>query len=193
MSSFEYGQLTYLVVLCAAVVFWFVTNHRQSFGKILQQAMAWVLIFLGVIVAIGMWGDIRDTVRPTQAVFSDEGRIEIPRSQDGHYRLTLTINGKPILFVVDTGSSQVVLSKADAAKAGLDLENLVYYGRALTANGEVRTAPVTLNEVKIGTLTDRNVAAQVNGGELDQSLLGMSYLQRFEQITITGQKLILTR
>nr|WP_319948708.1 TIGR02281 family clan AA aspartic protease [uncultured Shimia sp.] len=193
MSSFEYGQLTYLVVLCAAVVFWFVTNHRQSFGKILQQAMAWVLIFLGVIVAIGMWGDIRDTVRPTQAVFSDEGRIEIPRSQDGHYRLTLTINGKPILFVVDTGASQVVLSKADAAKAGLDLENLVYYGRALTANGEVRTAPVTLKEVKIGTLTDRNVAAQVNGGELDQSLLGMSYLQRFEQITITGQKLILTR
>lgn len=193
MSSFEYGQLTYLVVLCAAVLFWFVTNHRQSFGKILQQAMAWVLIFLGVIVAIGMWGDIRDTVRPTQAVFSDEGRIEIPRSQDGHYRLTLTINGKPILFVVDTGASQVVLSKADAAKAGLDLENLVYYGRALTANGEVRTAPVTLTEVKIGTLTDRNVAAQVNGGELDQSLLGMSYLQRFEQITITGQKLILTR
>lgn len=193
MSSFEYGQLTYLVVLCAAVLFWFVTNHRQSFGKILQQAMAWVLIFLGVIVAIGMWGDIRDTVRPTQAVFSDEGRIEIPRSQDGHYRLTLTINGKPILFVVDTGASQVVLSKADAAKAGLDLENLVYYGRALTANGEVRTAPVTLKEVKIGTLTDRNVAAQVNGGELDQSLLGMSYLQRFEQITITGQKLILTR
>ena len=193
MSSFEYGQLTYLVVLCAAVLFWFVTNHRQSFGKILQQAMAWVLIFLGVIVAIGMWGDIRDTVRPTQAVFSDEGRIEIPRSQDGHNRLTLTINGKPILFVVDTGASQVVLSKADAAKAGLDLENLVYYGRALTANGEVRTAPVTLTEVKIGTLTDRNVAAQVNGGELDQSLLGMSYLQRFEQITITGQKLILTR
>ncbi|TKZ20733.1 TIGR02281 family clan AA aspartic protease [Shimia litoralis] len=193
MSSFENGQLTYLVVLCAAVLFWFVTNHRQSFGKILQQAMAWVLIFLGVIVAIGMWGDIRDTVRPTQAVFSDEGRIEIPRSQDGHYRLTLTINGKPILFVVDTGASQVVLSKADAAKAGLDLENLVYYGRALTANGEVRTAPVTLTEVKIGTLTDRNVAAQVNGGELDQSLLGMSYLQRFEQITITGQKLILTR
>jgi aspartyl protease family protein len=37
------------------------------------------------------------------------------------------------------------------------------------------------------------VRASVNEGEMSQSLLGMSYLQLFDQITITGSKLILTR
>jgi len=33
----------------------------------------------------------------------------------------------------------------------------------------------------------------VNEGELDTSLLGMSYLQRFDTISITGDKLVLQR
>ncbi|SEO68169.1 aspartyl protease family protein [Salinihabitans flavidus] len=193
MTGTDLGHLTYLVLLGAAVVFWFVTSHRQSFGRTVQQAMAWGLIILGAIAAVALWDDIRSTARPTQAVFADEGRIEIPRRIDGHYYLTLTINGAPVEFVVDTGASDMVLSRRDAARAGLDPEALNFTGRALTANGEVRTAPVRLDEVRAGRYVDRGVPARVNGGALDRSLLGMSYLHLFEQITITGGKLVLTR
>ncbi|MBR9841857.1 MAG: TIGR02281 family clan AA aspartic protease [Rhodobacteraceae bacterium] len=193
MNSWQTGQLTYLVLLGAAVLFWFVTNHRQSFRKTVQQGMAWVLIFLGVLAAYGMWGDIRATVAPQTAVFSDAGRVVIPRSPDGHYRLTLKVNGTPLDFVIDTGASNIVLSKDDAARAGLDPENLPYYGRALTANGEVKTAPVVLDEIRLGGMVDSRVSAQVNGGELDQSLLGMSYLNHWREITISGGELILQR
>lgn len=193
MNSDGFGNLIYLVVLGSAVIFWFVTNHQQSFRKNIQQGLAWLLLFIGVIAAYGMWGDIRSTVVPTATVHADGGAIEIPRSADGHYRLTMRVNGAAIVFVVDTGASEIVLSKADAAKAGLDPETLPYMGRAFTANGEVRTAPVTLDELRLGSFVDKRVRASVNGGDLEQSLLGMSYLQRFREITISGGKLILVR
>ena len=193
MSNWQTGQLTYLMVLAAAVLIWFVTNHRQSFRKTIQQGMAWALIFLGVLAAYGMWDDIRATVSPRAVVFADAGRVVIPRSPDGHYRLSIEVNGTPIEFVVDTGASNVVLSKKDADRVGLDPEDLPYFGRALTANGEVRTAPVVLEELRLGNLVDKRVLAQVNGGELDQSLLGMTYLNRWQSITISGGELILNR
>lgn len=193
MSENDTGHLIYLIILGSMVVFWFVTNHRGSFGKAVQQALAWVLIFIGVVAAYGMWGDIRSTVLVQATVNEQAGTITIPQSPDGHYRLALDVNGARIDFVVDTGASEIVLSKADAARAGLDPDNLPYYGRAYTANGEVRTAPVRLEEIRLRAMVDRDVPASVNGGELDQSLLGMSYLGRFNEITISGGRLILKR
>lgn len=193
MSSYDTGRLIYLALLGGAILFWLILQNRNSLGKTLQQMLTWGLLFLGMIAVFGLWEDIRSTVRPTQAVFSDAGRIEIPRSPDSHYYLTLEINGAPVLFVVDTGASDMVLTKKDAARAGLDPASLPYVGRAFTANGTVRIAPVTLDEVRLGSITDTRVPASVNEGEMAQSLLGMRYLQRFSQITIAGNKLILTR
>ena len=193
MNSFEIGNLIYLVVLLSAVAFWFFSQNRNSLGKTMQHALTWGLLFIGVIAAVGLWEDIRSTVRPTQAVFEDAGRIEIPRSPDSHYYLALDVNGATIHFGVDTGASDRVLTKQDAVRAGLDPSELPFVGRANTANGMVRTAPVILDEVRLGGMIDRRVSASVNEGKMDQSLLGMRYLQRFSQITIAGNKLILVR
>lgn len=193
MGEFEVGNLVYLSVLGAALAFWFITNHRQSFGKTIQQGLAWVLIFLGVIAAVGMWDDIRSTVLPRQAVVTDSGQIEIPIAFDGHYYVTADLNGQEVRFVIDTGASDIVLSQDDAEKIGLDPENLNYLGRALTANGEVRTATVTLGSVELGDYADRNIRARVTEGDMDISLLGMSYLNRYKQILISQGKLTLVR
>lgn len=193
MSGDQIAQLSYFAVLGAAIVLWFVASNRQSLSKTAQQALVWFLIFIGVIAAYGMWGDIRSTVIPSATVHSSEGRIEIPQSPDGHYRLFLDVNGTPVNFIVDTGASNVVLSKRDAERAGFDPDSLPFFGRARTANGEVRTAPITINTLSLQGVTERNVAAAVNGGELDESLLGMSYLGRYSQITISSGKLILVQ
>ncbi|KZY32592.1 aspartyl protease [Roseovarius sp. HI0049] len=193
MSEFDYARVFYLVLLGSAVVLWFFAQNRNSLGKITQQAIIWALIFVGVIAAVGLWGDIRNTVMPGQAVVTEGGRIELPRAADGHYYLTADVNGTPIRFVVDTGATQIVLAKADAEKAGLATEDLSFVGRAFTANGEVRTAPVRLERVEVGPLVDTDVRAVVNEGELDQSLLGMEYLQRFTSVEITNGTLVLTR
>ena len=86
-----------------------------------------------------------------------------------------------------------MLTQKDADRVGLATDALTYLGRANTANGEVRTAFVKLDQITLGTVTDRDVAAVVNQGTMEQSLLGMGYLQRWGRIEISGGQLILTR
>lgn len=193
MDGFDYGRLVYLVLLGAAIGGYFLAEGRQGLGRTARQAAVWGFIFLGAIAGIGLWDDIRATVSPQQLVLGDGSRIEVPRARDGHFYLTLDVNGTPVDFVVDTGASDVVLTRQDAARVGLDPERLRYVGVAMTANGEVPIAPVRLDELRLGDVTDRKVRASVNGGELFRSLLGMSYLGRFEKIEIARDRLILTR
>ncbi len=192
MQNVEIDNLVYLVVLGSALVVWLVVHNRDSLGTKIKQAAAWALIFIGAIAAVGLWEDVRRDVT-SQAVFTGTGTIEVPRARDGHYYLQLELNGRNVTFVVDTGATGVVLTRDDAERAGLDLQSLNFFNEAMTANGLVRTAPVVLEEVRLGEVLDRNVRAQVNGGQMDKSLLGMSYLQRFDRLEISNGRLVLQR
>lgn len=193
MSTFQTADLIYLLLLLLMVAGWFLASNRESRSKLVQQAMIWGFIFVGVIAMIGLWDDIRHTVRPMQSVNGDSGQIILPRQADGHYHLVAQVNGTTIEFVVDTGASQIVLTRADAQKIGIDPAELAFTGRAQTANGMVRTAPVRLDTLSVGGITDENLRAVVNESDLFQSLLGMSYLQHFSKVEIQGSQLILTR
>ncbi|CUH80155.1 TIGR02281 family clan AA aspartic protease [Tropicibacter naphthalenivorans] len=192
MNGDQIGNLIYLVVLGTALVSWYVVQNRGGLGKMMQHAALWGLIFVGAIAAIGLWDDIRQDVNPQQSVFADQGRIELPRAPDGHYYISLDVNGVPTRFVVDTGASAVVLTREAAARAGLT-DNLIFLTEARTANGSVKTAPVRLETVALGPFEDRNLPAYVNGGEMETSLLGMTYLNRFDRIELSGGKLVLER
>lgn len=192
MTTDQIMQLTYLVLLGAAVGGSAIVVGRKNMGKMAQQAAIWALIFIGVIGAYGLWEDISNNVNPRQTILS-ESAIAVPRSNDGHYHLTLDVNGTAVDFVIDTGASQVVLSQRDAARIGIDANSLNYSGAASTANGVVRTAPVMLDHVRLGAITDRNVPAVVNGGEMDNSLLGMTYLGLYNRIEIANGELVLNR
>lgn len=193
MAEFEIAHLIYLIVLLAMVAGWFFMQSPPNMNKSLQQAAVWGLIFTGAAAGVGLWQDItRDTARQ-QLTISEEGEIVLPRGRDGHYYLTAEINGAAVRFVVDTGASDIVLTKADAARIGIDPEALDYLGRAGTANGETRTAFVRLDEVVVGPAVDHNVPAVVNDGDMSQSLLGMGYLQRWGRIEISGGELRLSR
>ncbi len=193
MTNFDSANLIYLIVLGCAVMMWFFAANRHSMGKNLQQAAVWGLIFIGVIAAIGLWDDIRSTVAPSQSVSRDGARIELPRAPDSHYYLDALVNGAPVRFVVDTGASDIVISRADAIRIGLHPDGLAFTGQANTANGLVRTAPVRLDSFDVGGVTDRGLRAVVNAGDLQDSLLGMRYLQRFKTMHITDGKLVLER
>lgn len=185
-------QLTYLVLLGAAIAGSAIVAGRKNMGKMAQQAAVWALIFIGAIGAYGLWEDISNDVNPRQAII-DSSTVAVPRGNDGHYHLTLEINNVPIAFVIDTGASQVVLTEQDAALIGIDPASLTYSSFANTANGVVSTAPVTLDEVVLGDITDRSVPAVVNGGEMDVSLLGMTYLGLYNRIEISNGQLVLNR
>ena len=193
MDSYDTGRLIYLVLLGCVVLFYFLVSHRQNLGQMLRQAALWVLIFIGVIAGVGLWSDIREDVLPRQSVFAEAGRVEVPRAADGHYYLTLRVDGTPVRFVVDTGATDIVLSRNDAMRVGIEPGELIYSGMAGTANGPVRTARVRVDELALGRIDEREVTLWVSGGEMDTSLLGMAYLQRYDRLEITDGKLVLER
>ncbi len=192
MSGDNFGQLAYLVLLGLAVGGWFIAENRKNLGRTTRQAAVWGLIFIGTVAAVGLWSDISRTVMPRQSVLSS-GVIEVPRAPDGHYYLVAQLNGVPVRFIVDTGASDVVLTMQDAKRVGIDTASLVYSGSASTANGTVRTAFTRIKDLQLGDIRDTGVMVSVNGGQMDGSLLGMSYLRRFQRIEIAGNKLILQR
>lgn len=193
LSGDDFGNLIYLVLLGGVIAFWFFTSGRNSMNKVLQQMSVWALIFIGVIAAYGMWGDIRQTVVPQQSVMSGGDRIELPRARDGHYYATAMVNDVPIRFVVDTGATGVVLRKSDAAAAGIDLEKLAFLNEAMTANGPVRIASVRTESFGFEGAELSRFRVDVNEGQMSQSLMGMRYLQTFERIEISGGTLVLVR
>lgn len=193
MENFDAGNLIYLVVLLVMVAGWFFMQSREGLNKTLQYGAVWAMIFIGGAAAVGLWQDISRDARTPQFSVAGSDQIVVPRARDGHYYLTAQVNDAAVRFVVDTGATDMVLTQADAKRAGLDPATLAYLGRANTANGEVRTAFVRLEQVQLGEIVDRDVAAVVNEGQMEQSLLGMGYLQRWGRIEIAGGELILTR
>lgn len=188
----QFPRVAYLVLLLIAVGGFLLVELRERPGKTLRLAAAWALIFLGAIALAGLWPDIRNAISPRERIL-EGGLIEVPIGNDGHYRLTAQVNGTPVRFVIDTGASSIALGPRDAERVGIDPNALAYIGEARTANGVVETAVVRLDTVTIGDIRDEAVPAVVLRSELDQSLMGMSYLSRFARVSITGNRLILER
>ena len=185
------ARLAYLGLLLTAVGGYLIVEFRGRVGQALRTAAAWGLIVVGLMAGYGLWQDLRTDIMPRQAVVEGD-EIRLPRANDGHYYLTLIVNGTPMPFMVDTGATQVVLSLADARRLGIDPSTLAFIGEARTANGIVRTARVALTDVVLGPYRDARVTAVVNEGDLDTSLLGMSYLGRY-RIEIAGGEMVLRR
>ncbi|MCA0272923.1 MAG: TIGR02281 family clan AA aspartic protease [Proteobacteria bacterium] len=191
MDPNDFPRFIYLVLLLMVVGGYALVESRKNLGKVMHQAAIWTLIFLGAIAIAGLWPTIRHAVRPTQAVVTDGG-IEVPVSEDGHFYVTARVNDADVRFVVDTGASTIVLNARDAERAGFDPATLNFLGTAMTANGTVPTAPVRIARFDLEGMVVENVGASVNGGEMDTSLLGMSYLSRFE-MTVSRDRLLLRR
>lgn len=116
----------------------------------------------------------------------------IARSRDGSFSVTAQVNGSLIAFVVDTGASAVILTQDAAKAARLPLGNLRYSVDVETANGPTRAAAIAIDSLTVGGITERSVSALVaQPGQLNTSLLGMSFLNRLESWEVHGDRLIM--
>ncbi len=193
LSSDNNATLVYLVLVLLIVGGSMVISSRGQLNRTLQQAAIWGLIFIGGLGAYSLKDRFEQIMFPERAQISERGTVSFNRARDGHFYAELDVNGKKIEFVIDTGATDIVLTEADAVYLGFPVHDLVYSGRASTANGIVPIARIKLDRIVLGRFTDRNVPATVNGGDLGTSLLGMRYLQRFRKIEIAGSRLTLTR
>lgn len=108
--------------------------------------------------------------------------IRITADARGHYVVHGTADGVSLQFLIDSGATNIVLTKAAARR--LNAGPLRFDVTTSTANGPVQNAEMRIGTLTVGTHTATGVPALVNGGDLEESLLGMSWLKQFRSIEI---------
>jgi aspartyl protease family protein len=184
--------------LIGTVLLMSLAGSRRSLAGMAGQLAAWAAIVLVIVALYGYRYELRDIgervmaeLVPTRGGELQGGAMVFTRSADRQFWIDATANGIQVRFLVDTGASTVVLNRSDAARLGFRPGSLAYSQDFQTANGRTRGAPVTLKELRIGTIRFADVAASVNEGELDHSLLGMRLLERLSSLEIRKDKLII--
>jgi len=164
----------------------------------LESVLIWTALALLLLLGYTYRFELRDVTDRVLAELvpgraATRGRtVEIARGGGGSFSVATQVNGARVAMVLDTGASSVVLTQEAAKAAGLPLEVLNYSVQVDTANGRARAAPVTLDRISIGAITERSVPALIaQPGQLRTNLLGMSFLNRLESWEVRGDKLLM--
>lgn len=188
MRNDDFARVVYLlpIALMISAAVW---ASRHTVSQPIRNLLIWLVIIMALATAYIYRHDAQQVgnrvfagLMPGHAVVvtTSEGGQEVilHKRSNGHFEAQVMINGQSIDMLIDTGASTIALSQEDAERVGIIPENLTYSMTVLTANGRARAAPVELGSVSIGPIKRRDVEASVaEAGKLDQSLLGMSFLE----------------
>lgn len=143
---------------------------------------AW-LIFLAILFSAFDYLVSRQ-INPNQNVVTTldgtQKTITLQRNRHGHYITSGTINGNRVVFLLDTGATEIAIPEKLADRIGLRK------GRSFTvktANGNTSAYRTHIDNVAIGDIQrfDMNatILTNMHGNEV---LLGMNFLKHFEII-----------
>jgi aspartyl protease family protein len=184
-----------LAVFIGAMVF---ALFRERISKAFEAALFWTMAALILVVGYTYRADLREVADRVLSELvpgrpATRGRmVEIARGRGGDFPVAAQINGARVPMVLDSGASAVVLTYEAAKAAGLPLEVLQYSVNVDTANGRTHAAPVTLDKIAVGGVSERSVSALIaQPGQLKTSLLGMTFLNRLESWEVRGDKLLM--
>jgi len=168
-------------------------KQQQQPTQGIGRGMYYIAWFFGIGLLTLFFSDVEHSkVNPNRNPnsLSQQGVAEVVLEQNrqGHYVTTGTINGQEVVFLLDTGATDVSVPLHIAEKLGLSK------GRSIpisTANGTISVYQSWIGELTIGKLLIRDVDANINPGMQENFiLLGMSALkdleftQRNNQLTI---------
>ncbi len=195
------GLLGILVLVGAGVI-----GRQMRVWQVIRAMAVWALI---IVVVAGLYAS-RDHLAgfagrlvgalvpgvPVSGRLAGEANpdsVVITRSGDGHFAVRTAVDGVPTTMLIDTGASFVTLSHRDAERAGIDPQTLDFGIPIRTANGTMQAASVMLDSLAVGSIEQRNIRALVAPrGSLNQSLLGMSFLDELHGYAISGDRMVLT-
>lgn len=191
----DLGALALKVALIVCAGGLLLVLFQEKLSQAIEATLFWTVIALLLVVGYSYRHELRDIADRVVAelmpghVAGHGHDVEVVRGRRGEFSLAAHINGARVPMVLDTGASSVVLTEEAARAAGLPIEMLNYSVEVDTANGRTHAAPVTLDRLAIGGLTERQVPALVVEDGLRNNLLGMSFLNRLESWEVRGDRL----
>jgi clan AA aspartic protease (TIGR02281 family) len=93
--------------------------------------------------------------------FNGDHELSVTPDTDGIYYIFANVNGVSTRFVIDTGSDDVVLTRKDAQRAGIDISKLDFSEDFDAASGSGVEADATVSKLAIGQLSFTNFPISV--------------------------------
>jgi len=188
----------------AAILIWLILSGFRSprpsdIARMATAAMSWAALLVALtgvyayrFEASEIVGRITGELFPSEPQVGQGGEVIVNRRLSGEFVIAARVNGARVSFLFDTGASAVVLSAADAKRAGISAAGLTFDVPVATANGSGLAAEARIDRIAIGPIVMRNVPAMVaRPGALDESLLGMSFLERLKSYTVERDRLVM--
>lgn len=150
------------------------------------SGMGLVFIAIAMVLALAVLSLVFDQAlsrrsNPNQQVTGtfagNVATVRLLRGNDGHYRATGEINGTRAEMLLDTGATAISLGTGLARRLQLQPRGRV---QLQTANGTVEGYVVVLDEVRLGSIVERDIEAVVSPGLDEEVLLGMNFLKPLE-------------
>ncbi|GMM67842.1 TIGR02281 family clan AA aspartic protease [Alteromonas sp. MTD1] len=165
-------------------------KHDNNSAAKWMVALAWIcgLGLLAFVFSDLLDKQVNPNSTPESQRIGSQTEVRLKQNRQGHYVTTGFINGEEVIFLVDTGATDVAVPAHLANKLQLKAGR---EGLASTANGTVRISESIIDTLRVGDIVLRNVDANLNPGMKDDHiLLGMSVLRQLE-FTQRGDWLIL--
>jgi len=141
-----------------------------------KQYSRWMyaLMWLGVLVLLVVFfqGQLQEQYNPNQNLAQGQASTDavvLQRNRQGHYVASGLINGQEVVFLLDTGATDVAIPEHIAKQLGLR------YGRAgqvNTANGVSRTYDTMLDSLSLGGIVQQQVPAVIVPGYESSYIVG---------------------
>jgi len=195
----QFASLIALGALMLVFASWIVQEFRGHWLRGFQAILFWGVLTAGLVGLYAYRGELQEVatrliadIAPGEPVVGSGGEVSIVRRMNGTFVVAGRANDRDVRFIFDTGASTVVLTSEGAQAIGFNPATLNYVVPVATANGRTLAAPVTLETLTIGSITERRVRALVaRPGTLGENLLGMTFLERLASYEVRGNRLIL--
>ncbi len=154
------------------------SNDTRGAGKWMIIGV-WVLLLGLMTLFAHRWYERAEN--PNQTVFvgntGDREFIRLQANRAGHYVANGQINGKEVVFLLDTGATSISVPQQVADRVGL------VSGRPITvstANGTATVYATNMDAVRLGVFQRHEVNGHVNPHMQGEAvLLGMNFLRHF--------------
>jgi len=194
----DWATVGYTALLFAVLASGLTRLRREQMPQHLRHAGIW----LGVVAVCVLGAAYADELRtipgrvqmafsPGAAVALSPRELVIAQNDRGAFVVVGQVNGRRVLFIVDTGATETVLAPADARRVGIDVDALRYDSISETANGTGYSAAHVAERVEIGPIGFDDFPVAVNRTDMSASLLGLTFLSRLDSYEFRGRKLIL--
>ena len=159
------------------------TQQDPSGTETTGKWMTVIASVIGLAMATWFFGSLEEKqFNPNQSPnsFSENNqvKVELIRNRYGHYVTTGMIDGKEVIFMLDTGATNVAIP--GALESYLNLERGRSY-QVHTANGTAIAYATKIDYLRIGDIVLGNVRASISPSmEGEEILLGMAALKQLE-------------